>query len=1310
MLKNFKRILSLILILSMVLSVGGITVFAKEEEAKTDALEAEIAALYDSGPGLVGRTHKMQAFIMELALHAKSRNPDFKIIPQDGINLAFVDGDSSKGVQKSLLALVDGWGIEGMVGNGASLDPNQTQQKYITLVQEGIYVSDTTVCNTQEQLDNYYRRAAAWGMIPYPRIGGELAQTLFEGKRWAVNGDYFWVDHPNTIGLGDRVDGKRDVNKLTDAKNYLYNINGRPYDAWGTWDAEEAAFEKGDGDRTRITDSYGCGLLVPSKGGAYQPIPTEDGDEELIASLIEQYGSEWDWWWRDAGLDETSGRETWLNALRNSDYDVIYIDSFYNHRARPENQTPLTKAEIESLKQKPDGGRRQVIAYLSVGSAEQNRWYCQDDWVWVDPDNPNSTVSMKAGKAVRNADRTYTYTPYLPPEGESAAPTWLATGYGGNYPEEAVVQWWHPEWRDIIIRGGGKYAHKTTGDNTSSIDRIINQGFDGVYLDNVGVYSRSQWDAFESYWAQHGGIPGEVTSAQLVDQKLDYTENPVDIPNPDRGFYRANDGMVVPVTGSGSGTMNVGQNPTTVGGATVETRISHVYFDLRNFSDNAFVERGERYNNKYQAPENVSIKSRGDEAPWDYDTHFDYWLENVVPTWKHGTSQPLTEDALAYIRDKLDQVRAGEGVTMVRFSYDGPGYSWVDCDHPQDGYIDTLIQDVEPDKETILTHIRQIAPILHEYEDVIMGVDGGFFGPWGEMHSTAFGTSPEAYAWLLDALLDAVPESRSITVQGGAFLSWYNARYGTHYTFANIDQIPAPQLGTPEARFGFFNDSYAYGEDEGDNYPNDWGSLSEGAGWPGDPLGDADSYDRGRVMTWIRKQNNFYGGEAQGDETRWNTYPFVAWEASYAQTVYLNADYSREVHNRWGKFIYTEENVRQEMTNLYEAPYDITDKAIFDPVYEGKTGAEYWRDRLGYRLVLRKANASGWVAQDGILKFDGQIQNVGFGNIVNQKQVSVILKSRTSGKTYAVATDIDARQWRPDLDSRAININAYRDLSFSVNMDDFGAVLPVGEYDIYLKINDPKEKSENKRCIRFANNGENIWEEALGANLIGSTLVLGAEPGSGEPDEPKPPIEPQPPIEPRPDFPIVILPAAVIPAIVVQPESPFVDVPAGAYYADAVQWAVENGITTGTSATTFGPGESCTRAQMVTFLWRAAGQPRPKNTTCAFTDVVRGSYYEKAVLWAAEEGVVKGTSKTTFSPEAAVTRAQAVTMLWQMAGEPKVAGWNRFADVASGAYYEKAVLWATENGVTNGTSATTFSPANICTRAQIVTLLYRYLS
>ena len=179
---------------------------------------------------------------------------------------------------------------------------------------------------------------------------------------------------------------------------------------------------------------------------------------------------------------------------------------------------------------------------------------------------------------------------------------------------------------------------------------------------------------------------------------------------------------------------------------------------------------------------------------------------------------------------------------------------------------------------------------------------------------------------------------------------------------------------------------------------------------------------------------------------------------------------------------------------------------------------------------------------------------------------------------------------------------------------------------------------------------------------------------------------------------------------VTPPSSGFVDVPASAYYADAVKWAVEKGITTGTSATTFSPEASCTRAQMVTFLWRAAGSPAPKATTTAFTDLDKSAYYYDAVLWAVEQGITTGTSATTFSPNATVTRGQTVTFLYRFAGQPAVSGSSSFTDVNSSDYYAAAVQWAKEQGITSGTSGTTFSPTNDCTRGQIVTFLYRQLA
>ena len=171
--------------------------------------------------------------------------------------------------------------------------------------------------------------------------------------------------------------------------------------------------------------------------------------------------------------------------------------------------------------------------------------------------------------------------------------------------------------------------------------------------------------------------------------------------------------------------------------------------------------------------------------------------------------------------------------------------------------------------------------------------------------------------------------------------------------------------------------------------------------------------------------------------------------------------------------------------------------------------------------------------------------------------------------------------------------------------------------------------------------------------------------------------------------------------------NPFTDVPAGSYYEDAVIWAVDKGITTGTSATTFNPNGICTRAQAVTFLWRAAGSPAAKSAVMPFTDVKAGSYYYDAVLWAVEQGITKGTSDTMFSPDATCTRAQIVTFLWRSQKSPAAGMANPFADVAADTYYIDAVLWAVKHNITVGTTFSIFSPDEECTRAQIVTFLYR---
>jgi len=593
--------------------------------------------------------------------------------------------------------------------------------------------------------------------------------------------------------------------------------------------------------------------------------------------------------------------------------------------------------------------------------------------------------------------------------------------------------------------------------------------------------------------------------APLVLQALDYTENPVDIPNPDRGFYRGRwqsaetrfgrtpevdhrvpvnadsplyqGRQIPPVEGDDIEKTEVfnGVNVDPyVGGTGVSAlpSISFMGFDLCNFSSNAFLSR---------------------QAGLDFDADPNKGLRESF-VGRTGETKALTPYALDYIRGLLQKVRDGNGVAFVKFSYDGNGFNYVEGNngHLIFGPEATYVTANNPsamcnvpgytDKNWSEYHILQLKPIFHEYEDVIMCVKTGMFGPWGEMHSSPISRDPREYKKLFDAYLDAVPDSRGLLTTAGGFLAWYNPTYGSNYNFSNIDSMPVPQEGSPEARFGFFNDSYAAGSWD------DNGSLSEGGRMFGP------GYNRYKIITWINKQNQILQGEGGIGDNVFGNMPGAIIEAQQLRTTALNMRHGR--YSRWNEFIYNEANVTKPVqfpvneAELRRRAFTGEIKtAIFDPVYDGRTGLEYFRDRLGYRLVLREAKASEWVKQNGALRFEGKIQNVGFGNVVNRKNVSVILKPKAGSNFYIALTNLDARDWLTDEggNGRPDNTAAWRDLNFSVKMSAFGSV-PAGDYDIYLKINDPKEQSANKRCIRFANKG-NSWNADLGANLIGSTTV-----------------------------------------------------------------------------------------------------------------------------------------------------------------------------------------------------------------------------
>ena len=246
-------------------------------------------------------------------------------------------------------------------------------------------------------------------------------------------------------------------------------------------------------------------------------------------------------------------------------------------------------------------------------------------------------------------------------------------------------------------------------------------------------------------------------------------------------------------------------------------------------------------------------------------------------------------------------------------------------------------------------------------------------------------------------------------------------------------------------------------------------------------------------------------------------------------------------------------------------------------------------------------------------------------------------------------------------------------------------------------------------CIEKAQallDSDNISPEAvtaltaeLGTLIKGASASSGGQAGGGSPNATAPaaPARKDAALKREP-------PAAKAAETTTKKTVQFSDVDAKAYYYDAVQWAVQQGIVSGTSETTFSPDQECTYGQAVTLLWRAAGSPAAKGKSNPFTDIKEDAYYYQPALWAAERGIVSGTA---FRPDAPVTRGQFAAFLYKNAGSPAVNSESGFTDVPSGADYARAVTWVAAQGIASGTGENTFSPDTVCTRGQIVTFLYR---
>ncbi len=444
-------------------------------------LNAMVEAYYGDPDDVsdVGRARKMQALIMELTIKAKTRNPNFQVVPQDTLEFAHIDGNPNNSYDQNFINLLDGWGIENF--------STTTVNRLANLSKVGIKGTANTNGSTVKVVTDNQKIAADNNILWHPRLSAEVYQSPGIGNPGYMpiyspsSNSYNIIHDPIPAGIAHTLNSNN-VLSMMDAKNHLYMISTGKYTNWPDWETNPAR-------RLDITKT--AGYLVPFKGGRFQPT----GSADVVAQAIADHGTEWDFFWVAKGYKQDEGRKAYIEDLAASEWDAFYIDAHFGGGS-------LTKEEVETLKTKPQGGRRQVIAYLSIGTTELYRWYA--DPVMVNP-SPRSFL--------RGVVENGTFIPARERFKDDSIPNWqLWSAYRGQYASESTPIWWHPEWRDIIVRGGSPYKsptydHSQFADGRSSIDKIVDMGFDGVYLDNVSraTSSGAKWAALQTYNNAHPG-------------------------------------------------------------------------------------------------------------------------------------------------------------------------------------------------------------------------------------------------------------------------------------------------------------------------------------------------------------------------------------------------------------------------------------------------------------------------------------------------------------------------------------------------------------------------------------------------------------------------------------------------------------------------------------------------------------------------------------------------------------------------------------------------------------------------------------
>ncbi len=609
-----------------------------------------------------------------------------------------------------------------------------------------------------------------------------------------------------------------------------------------------------------------------------------------------------------------------------------------------------------------------------------------------------------------------------------------------------------------------------------------------------------------------------------------------------------------------------------------------------------------------------------------------------------GEDLPLTDEALQAIRDTFEAARE-QGVYLI----------------PSFGYTSESFCGVEPsDFNMLLHHMEQFIPIINEYKDVVISVECGMVGPWGEMHSSDY-QGKEYIDQILDMYLDNLDESITLQVRHMGFV----IQYAKTIDIGLLKMLPFDK-DSKLYRLGMYNHGYL-------GTSGDYGTWS------------ANSTSRSNGVQILQWQLHVpYGGEL-----------------AYTTAEYMKANGSpvyedwlvEELYETHLNYLYNIVNGPDPCEELEKIPLGHNHDFAGMPdvsAYYGQSLQKFMYDHMGYRFVIRAAQTTGSVSKGGTVKLKGTVENTGFGNLLPKMTTELIVVD-ADGEETVIPSQIDARNWTSGLKSYYIaELTVPRDAR-------------AGEYKVYLRMGTlgyaESGASSNKRTVHFANDG--IWNSTYAANYIGSFTVKDQVSGSATAFAQVAAC--------KDGHTFGAWKTVVEPNCNVGIEQRVCEVcgfcqlnhlPAHDY---DTKWTIDR------AATDKIPGSKSHHCKRCGEQTDNTLMPKLVNVGDTFPDVQTDKWYYEAVDYAVNHELFNGTSDTTFAPNNVMNRGMLVSVLYRMEGSPEVnAQDNVFTDVAAGKYYTDAVIWASSNEIVNGTGEGVFSPTNNITREQMAAILYRY--